>query len=132
MTMTMAQAREHWVAEVDGLLSAYADELVKEGRAEWQSDPFHEGVYGLVKTGTNKALAIIYTDVKLEGGVIDFEEDDDFAREAYDRAQTRTCSHPEVIRLVVGAPGVGWVERCAVCKEIVKDCSRILEPWETR
>lgn len=49
-----------------------ADRMVAAGAAEWIRDPEVSGVVGLVRTGTRRALVVVY----LQDG--DFEVDDDF------------------------------------------------------
>lgn len=49
-----------------------ADAAVLNGSADWRVDPSHRDVVGLIRTGTNRALVVVYLDAE------DFEVADEF------------------------------------------------------
>lgn len=59
---TMAQAQATFKDECDPGWFGILTELIGAGLLEWRADPEHEGVYGLLLTGTNNALVIVYAD----------------------------------------------------------------------
>ena len=79
-TATNYQALFAELADDDELV-AYAQQLIGTGQASWIRDPYVDGVVGLVLTGTNTALVLLY--LKTPSGFNDFETSEEFDAAAY-------------------------------------------------
>jgi hypothetical protein len=61
-TQSLAQAQAKFQEDCDPGWFGIVTELIGAGLLEWRADPEHPGVYGLLLTGTNQAIVVIYSD----------------------------------------------------------------------